>query len=79
MSSPILEGRALVKSYDDGRVAALRGVDVSIEAGEYVTISGPSGSGKSTLLHMLGGLDVPNSGEVLFRGSLLGKAVDLDT
>jgi len=79
MSSPILEGRALVKSYDEGRVAALRGVDITIEAGEYVTISGPSGSGKSTLLHMLGGLDVPNSGEVLFRGSLLGKTVDLDT
>jgi ABC-type lipoprotein export system ATPase subunit len=59
MSSPILEGRELVKSYDDGRVAALRGVDITIEAGDYVTISGPSGSGKSTLLHMLGGLDVP--------------------
>ena len=44
MSSPILEARGLVKSYDDGRVAALRGVDVSIEAGEYLTISGPSGS-----------------------------------
>ena len=79
MSSPILEARGLVKSYDDGRVAALRGVDVSIEAGEYVTISGPSGSGKSTLLHMLGGLDSPSSGEVLFRGSPLGTEVNLDS
>jgi putative ABC transport system ATP-binding protein len=79
MSSPILEGRRLVKDYDDGRVAALRGVDLTIEAGEFVTISGPSGSGKSTLLHMLGGLDTPDSGEVLFRGSLLGSAMDLDT
>ena len=79
MSSPILEARGLVKSYDDGRVAALRGVDVSIEAGEYLTISGPSGSGKSTLLHMLGGLDSPSSGEVLFRGSPLGTVVNLDS
>jgi len=79
MSSPILEARGLAKSYDDGRVAALRGVDVAIEAGEYVTVSGPSGSGKSTLLHMLGGLDSPTSGEVLFRGSPLGKEVNLDT
>ncbi len=79
MSSPILEGRRLMKDYDDGRVAALRGVDITIEAGEFVTISGPSGSGKSTLLHMLGGLDTPDTGEVLFRGSLLGSAMDLDT
>ncbi|MGB8029989.1 MAG: ABC transporter ATP-binding protein [Terracidiphilus sp.] len=79
MSSPILEARGLMKSYDDGRVAALRGVDVTIEAGEYVTISGPSGSGKSTLLHMLGGLDSPTSGEVLFRGSPLGTEVNLDS
>jgi ABC-type lipoprotein export system ATPase subunit len=44
-----------------------------------VTISGPSGSGKSTLLHMLGGLDSPTSGEVLFRGSPLGTVVNLDS
>ncbi|MGB7264540.1 MAG: ABC transporter ATP-binding protein [Terracidiphilus sp.] len=79
MSSPLLDARGLVKSYDDGRVVALRGVDVCIDAGEYVTISGPSGSGKSTLLHMLGGLDSPTSGQVLFRGSPLGTAVDLDS
>ncbi len=79
MSSPILEARGLEKSYDEGQVAALRGVDVSIDAGEYVTISGPSGSGKSTLLHMLGGLDTPSKGEVLFRGSPLGTAVNLDS
>jgi lipoprotein-releasing system ATP-binding protein len=79
MSSPILEARGLIKSYDDGRVVALRGVDVTIEAGEYVTISGASGSGKSTLLHLLGGLDLPTSGQVLFRGSPLGTEVNLDT
>jgi ABC-type lipoprotein export system ATPase subunit len=78
MSSLLLDGRGLVKTYDNGRVQALRGVDITIDAGEYVTISGPSGSGKSTLLHLLGGLDTPTKGEVLFRGSPLGTAVDLD-
>jgi ABC-type lipoprotein export system ATPase subunit len=78
MNSPLLDARGLVKSYDEGRVEALRGVDLLIEAGEYVTISGPSGSGKSTLLHLLGGLDTATAGEVLFRGSPLGSAVDLD-
>jgi putative ABC transport system ATP-binding protein len=76
---PILEARGLVKSYDEGRVEALRGVDVQIDAGEYVAISGPSGSGKSTLLHLLGGLDTATQGQVLFKGSELGKSVDLDS
>jgi putative ABC transport system ATP-binding protein len=79
MASPILEARNLRKDYDKGRIEALRGVDVSIEAGEFVTISGHSGSGKSTLLHLLGGLDTPSSGEVLFRGAALGSSISLDT
>lgn len=79
MSSPLLEVRELCKSYDDGRIEALRGVDLSIEAGEYVTISGPSGSGKSTLLQLLGGLDTPTSGQVLLDGEALGAAIDLDS
>ena len=79
VSCPIVEARGLVKSYDDGRVEALRGVDVQIDAGEYVAISGPSGSGKSTLLHLLGGLDTATEGQVFFKGSELGKAVDLDS
>ena len=79
MTSPLLEVRSACKSYDEGRIEALRGVDLSIAAGEYMAISGASGSGKSTLLHLLGGLDRPTSGEVLFRNSGLGSAMDLDT
>jgi putative ABC transport system ATP-binding protein len=79
MTSSILEARSVYKTYDDGRIQALCGVDLSIAAGEYMAITGPSGSGKSTLLHMLGGLDSPTSGEVHFRNAELGKSIKLDT
>jgi putative ABC transport system ATP-binding protein len=78
MTSPQLEARNLRKSYDDGRIEALRGVSLSVGAGEYVAISGASGSGKSTLLQLLGGLDVASSGEVLFENAILGTVVNLD-
>jgi putative ABC transport system ATP-binding protein len=79
MTHPLLQVHGLTKSYDEGRVEALRGVDLSINAGEYVAISGPSGSGKSTLLQLLGGLDKPTGGEILFENASLGGALDLDS
>lgn len=79
MTDSALEARGVRKSYDQGRIEALRGADLSIARGEYVVIIGPSGSGKSTLLHLLGGLDTPTSGQVLFRNARLGSEIDLDT
>jgi putative ABC transport system ATP-binding protein len=78
-ANPQLEVRNLCKSYDEGRIEALRGVDLSIAAGEFLAISGASGSGKSTLLHLLGGLDTATSGEVLFENAVLGSAINLDS
>jgi putative ABC transport system ATP-binding protein len=66
--TPILETRALGKEYS-AMVTALSDVSISIEAGEFATLIGRSGSGKSTLLNIIGGLDLPSSGEVLIRGS----------
>jgi putative ABC transport system ATP-binding protein len=62
--------RHLTKVYRLGEVEvhALRSVDLELYQGEIVVLLGPSGSGKSTLLNILGGLDVPSSGQVLFRG-----------
>lgn len=67
----VFEARELKKSFDEGQVQALRGVDFRIKAGEFVAIIGPSGCGKSTLLQMLGALDRPSGGSLLFRGSSL--------
>jgi len=68
----LLEVRDVKKSYESGRIEALRGVSLGIAAGEFLAITGPSGSGKSTLLHLLGGLDEPTEGSVVFRGARLG-------
>ena len=64
-----LVGRGITKIYRSGEVEvqALRGVDFELYSGELVVLLGPSGSGKSTLLNILGGLDIPTSGQVLFQ------------
>ena len=67
---PILETRNLHKVYrsNGAAVHALRGVDLTVEPGEFVAVMGPSGCGKSTLLHLLAGLDLPTEGEVFVDG-----------
>jgi putative ABC transport system ATP-binding protein len=69
---------ALAKLFQRGptTVRALDGVDLEIAAGEFVALEGPSGSGKTTLLQLLGGLDRPSGGEVLFEGRDLARLPD---
>src|SRR4051812_6245091 len=77
-AQPLLEGIDLERVYPDGNVHALRGVSLAVRRGEAVAITGPSGCGKSTLLHLLGGLDRPTSGSILFEGRPL-ETHNLDT
>ncbi len=66
----VIVAKALVRTFEQGRqkIEVLRGVDLTVGAGEGVALIGASGSGKSTLLHCLGGLDTPDSGEVMIAG-----------
>jgi ABC-type lipoprotein export system ATPase subunit len=73
----VFEAIGLKKEYDEGQVKALRGVDFRIAQGEFVAIVGQSGSGKSTLLQMLGALDHPSAGTLLYRGKSLAEVADL--
>ncbi|MFM7148877.1 MAG: ABC transporter ATP-binding protein [Gemmataceae bacterium] len=76
----MMELRDVTKVYQQGRrqVNAVRGVDLTIEAGEFVSIMGPSGSGKSTLMHLLGGLDTPTTGQAFFQNKDLAALSDRD-
>jgi putative ABC transport system ATP-binding protein len=67
---PLIELKAVTKTYGQGATAlqALKGVDLTIDAGDFVAIMGPSGSGKSTAMNTLGCLDTPTSGEYVFNG-----------
>jgi putative ABC transport system ATP-binding protein len=73
--TPVLELEDVTKHYAGG-VAALRGVSLSVDAGELLAVVGPSGSGKSTLLHVIGTLDRPTSGRVVVDGVDVGEASD---
>jgi ABC-type Fe3+/spermidine/putrescine transport system ATPase subunit len=72
--------RNLTKVYGTGagEVRALRGVDLDVQTGETIVLLGPSGSGKSTLLNVLGGLDRPTSGSVLFHDTDLAQLSDVE-
>ena len=69
-TAPVVEVRQVEKRYPQGSgmLTVLRGVSLTVAAGEFVAIIGPSGAGKSTLLHLIGGLDQPTAGEVLVEG-----------
>ena len=72
---PIIKVERLRKIYLLGKVEveALRGVDLTVEPGEFISIVGPSGSGKSTLFHIVGGLTLPTSGTVVVNGNDVGR------
>jgi len=75
-----LSARGITKVYKTGEVEvhALRGVDLDLYSGEFMVLLGASGSGKSTLLNIIGGLDVPTEGRVMFRGNELTKATSAE-
>lgn len=75
MSDIVVAARDLTRDYRTGRtrVRALRNVSMVVPQGDFVAVTGPSGSGKSTLLHLLGGVDAPTSGEVVFLGRSLAR------
>src|SRR5262245_59262146 len=72
-SGPLVSARNISKSYQMGRrsLTVLRKLDIDVYHGDFIALRGASGAGKSTLLHMLGGLDTPDEGEILFAGQRL--------
>ena len=77
-SEPLLQVVDVSRTYENGELRALSDVSLSIARGDYVAIMGPSGSGKSTLLNLLGALDQPTTGDILFEGKSLFGSTDLD-
>ena len=77
-AAAILEARDVTKRYELGKttVEALRGVTMAVAPGEFVALMGPSGSGKSTLLQLLGGLDQPTTGSIVFEGADISHLSD---
>ena len=75
MSNIVLEAKQVSKHFTDGKttVEVIRGLDLQVQQGQFVSIVGASGSGKSTLLHVLGGLDRPSKGEIFLNGQRFDK------
>ncbi|MEM0455144.1 MAG: ATP-binding cassette domain-containing protein, partial [Nitrososphaerota archaeon] len=75
---PLIRLESVQKFYNSGasRVHALRGIDLTVWEGDMIAIMGPSGSGKSTLLNLMGLLDRPTSGRILFRGKDVSRLSD---
>ena len=75
MSTPVIEARQVRKSYPmgDGLLWALKGIDVTIQQGEFVAVMGTSGSGKSTFMNMVGCLDQPSDGTILLDGKDISR------
>jgi lipoprotein-releasing system ATP-binding protein len=73
--APLLQASGLAKSYPSGagKLVVLDGLDLTVNQGEMVAVVGASGAGKSTLLHILGGVDHPSAGEILYRGEHLSR------
>lgn len=79
VTSNIIQIKGLKKSFDNGKITALNGIDLNIKKGEFVSIIGPSGSGKSTILNMLGALDRGDEGIIKVSGHDLNKTKDLSS
>jgi putative ABC transport system ATP-binding protein len=78
MSDPTtIRVRAVRKSFEDGRIVALNGMDLDVAEGEFVALVGPSGCGKSTLLHLIAALDRPDEGSIEVAGHELSSGRDL--
>jgi len=73
----VIRASRLWKSYDEGTISVLNGVDLEAHKGEAIALCGPSGCGKSTLLHLIGGLDKPTRGKVLVNDKELGRDRDM--
>jgi ABC-type lipoprotein export system ATPase subunit len=67
-TAPLLELSDVSRTFDDGSVIALRGIDLAVQRGAFLSIVGPSGSGKSSLVHIMAGFDRPTAGRVLWQG-----------
>jgi putative ABC transport system ATP-binding protein len=76
--SKIIDCKHIIKTYSNGQnsTTVLKDISFTVEAGDYIAITGPSGSGKSTLMNIIGALDTPTSGEFLFDGHNVAKLSD---